>query len=473
MSSQDDSDEDDVPLAKRKNLSVPKKQQCRLLFVRVDRRHVHRYVIDMGKKAKVILDPFVVRDWQKGQEATSDDETLGGSNSKPSPKRKKVKLARLKENVRSKVESMVSESRSESPSPPFTPPAQLSPSSSSERIDNDKESDIEKKYLPPTPKNSSFVEERHGLKLHPDMPRISPARYVVAETTTGVTNTESQRESKHSQVIGDVKETSKNLFKTASNNHDVHENNASLPKQALPDETTKTSPTKQKSLLRNFRIVKTSSRVGPPITSASSSSEDESAGAQKHADHSYHGKAKSKTSPSSVRVPLINLEPLNVPDAKRATVHALEPPPDRKCMLCKVCNKDDFEGHLMRHFRDEIQTMLGAAGKRYPFLCPKCPDKKHPSNHDLTQHFGRDHKVALELYFKKIGQPISASPLKAQKELDPGGRDEEEVYYCSLCNNKSSPKLFVNVVMLKSHLFDEHFSSHVRDGISKEVLNSL
>lgn len=112
-----------------------------------------------------------------------------------------------------------------------------------------------------------------------------------------------------------------------------------LPKQALPGETTKTSPPKQKSLLRKFRIVKASSRVGPPITSASSYSEDESAG--------------------------------------------------------------------------------------------------------------------------------------AQKEIDSRVMDEEKVYYCSLCNNKSSPKLFVNVVMLKSHLFDEHFSSHVKDGISKEAANSL
>ena len=496
-SSQDDSDDDDVPLAKRKKTSVVKKR--RMVVVQIDTRPVNQYAIEMGKKVRVTLDPFIVRDWERGQEASSDDEALVASNLKPSPKSKKNKMAKLQQNDVSKKGPLSRESESqgvlqnavaivsESPSPPSTPPAQLSPSSSSERIDTEKESDIGKKYLPPTPKKSSYIEDRHGLKLKLEMPNISPTRPVVEiedskpDISRQLSNTESQRcgmttvtehnDGKVNQEMGNVKATPK--ITTAPNN--VHDKSISLPKPVSPKETTKASAPVQKSLLRNFRIVKSSSRIGPPTTSASSSSEDESGnvGVQNHAGHNYHGNVKSKTPPSSVRVPVINIEPLNVPDSKHALVPILEPPPDHKCMICKVINKDDFEGHLMRHFRDEIQTMLGAAGKSLPFLCPKCPDKKHPSAFELAQHFGRDHKIVLELYFKKMGKPDSGSHMPSHKENVTIARDEEEFYSCSLCSKKPSPKHFVNVVMLKSHLFDDHFTSHVRDAITKEVETSL
>ena len=503
-SSQDDSDDDDVPLAKRKKVSVAKKQR-RKLVVQIDTRPVSQYAIEMGKKAKVIVDPFVVRDWERGQEATSDDEALVACNFKPSPKFKKNKMAKLQKNYLSKKGQLSRESEpegllqnnvarvSESPSPPITPPAQLSPSSSSERIDTEKECDIGKKYLPPTPKNSSYVEERHGLKLKPEIPKISPTRSVVVseeskadiprqETSTEVPNIESQRDrkttvtesygSKNNPEIGNVKATSKDL---APNNHDINDKNISLPEQVSPRKTTKVSAPSQKSLLRTFRIVKSSSRIGPPTTSASSSSDDESSnvGVHNHADHNYHGNAQSKTPPTSMRVPVINLEPLNIPHAKRALVPILEPPPDRKCMICKVCNKDDFEGHLMRHFRDDIQTMLGNAYKYPPFLCPKCPDRKHPSAFDLSQHFGRDHKIVLDLYFKRIGKPDFASHMPSHKENVTTAGYEEEFYSCSLCIRKSSTKQFANVIMLKSHLFDDHFTSPVKDGIVKDIESSL
>ena len=499
-SSQDDSDDDDVPLAKRKKKTSVVKQ-VRIVVVEIDTRPVNEYAIEMGKKVKVVLDPFIVRDWERGQEATSEDEALMASNLKPSPKSKKKKKAQLQKNAPSKsvpqglLQNNVARV-SESPSPPITPPAQLSPSSSSERIDTEKECDIGKKYLPPTPKNSSYVEERHGLKLKPEIPKISPTRSVVVseeskadiprqETSTEVPNTESQRDrkttvtesygSKNNQEIGNVKATSKDLFTTAPNNHDINDKNISLPEQVSPRKTTKVSAPSQKSLLRTFRIVKSSSRIGPPTTSASSSSDDESSnvGVQNHADHNYHGTVQSKTPPSSMRVPVINLEPLNIPHAKRALVPILEPPPDRKCMICKVCNKDDFEGHLMRHFRDEIQTMLGTAYKYPPFLCPKCPDRKHPSAFDLSQHFGRDHKIVLDLYFKRIGKPDFASHMPSHKENVTTAGYEEEFYSCSLCIRKHSTKQFTNVIMLKSHLFDDHFTSPVKDGIVKDIESSL
>ena len=462
-SSQDDSDDDDVPLAKRKKKTSVVKQ-VRIVVVEIDTRPVNEYAIEMGKKVKVVLDPFIVRDWERGQEATSEDEALMASNLKPSPKSKKKKKAQLQKNAPSKsvpqglLQNNVARV-SESPSPPITPPAQLSPSSSSERIDTEKESDIGRKYLPPTPKNTSYIEERHGLKLNPEILKNSHTRSLVEI-----------EESK--AAIPKQEASSKDLF-TAQNNHFVHDKNIILPKQVSPKKPTQPG---QKSLLRNFRIVKSSSRIGPPTTSASSSSEDESTsvGSQNHADHNYHGSVKSKSPPNSMRVPVINLEPLNIPDAKHALVPVLEPPADRKCMICKVCNKDDFEGHLMRHFREEIQTMLGAAGKRYPFLCPKCPDKKHNSAYDLSQHFGRDHKIVLELYFKKIGKPDAPSYLTSSlKGNVTTSRDEEELFSCSLCNMKASPKQFVNVVMLKSHLFDEHFTSPVRDSIVKDIESSL
>ena len=491
-SSQDDSDDDDVPLAKRKKMSMAKKQR-RVVFVQVDTRPVNQYAIRMGKKAKVLLDPFVVRDWERGQEASSDDEALVASNFRPSPKFKKNRMAKLQRNGLSKKAQMAREPETEcmikndvsmvsaSPTPPITPPAQLSPSSSSDRIDYIKESDIDKTYLPPTPKNSSYLEERHGLKLKPE----SRSVVEIEERSTDVPRAESQRgpnmtpEKSDSKTISTptLQATTKKLFTTAPNNYDVQDKNTSLPKQVLPRETTNVSAPGQRSLLRNFRIVKSSSRIGPPTTSASSSSEDESSnvGFQNHADHNYHGFAKSKTPTSSTRVPLVNLEPLNVPDAKHVIVPTLEPPPDRKCMICKVCNKDDFEGHLMRHFREEIQKMLGAACKYPPFLCPRCPDKKHPSAFDLTQHFGRDHKIVLELYFKKIGvgKPDSASQELFNKGNVNTARDEEEVFLCSLCNKKPPTKRFVNVLSLKSHLFDDHFTSHVRDAIAKDIESSL
>ena len=154
-SSQDDSDDDDVPLAKRKKKTSVVKQ-VRTVVVEVDTRPVNEYAIEMGKKVKVVLDPFIVRDWERGQEATSEDEALMASNLRPSPKSKKKKKAQLQKNAVSKsvpqglLQNNVARV-SESPSPPITPPAQLSPSSSSERIDTEKESDIGRKYLPPTP----------------------------------------------------------------------------------------------------------------------------------------------------------------------------------------------------------------------------------------------------------------------------------------------------------------------------------
>ena len=58
--------------------------------------------------------------------------------------------------------------------------------------------------------------------------------------------------------------------------------------------------------------------------------------------------------------------------------------------------------------------------------------------------------------------------ITAKENIPCARAEEEEIFSCMICKNKA-PTQFVNVVSLKSHLFDAHFSRPVKDAIEKDL----
>ena len=74
------------------------------------------------------------------------------------------------------------------------------------------------------------------------------------------------------------------------------------------------------------------------------------------------------------------------------------------------------------------------------------PQLKHSSAHELSEHFGRHHNMALQLYYKRVGKspgPAAAvqDTARAKENIPcapPREKEEEEVFSCMICKNKVS-----------------------------------